>query len=253
MKIFYFTATGNSLYVAKRIKEKINDCELVCIPKISEQGEMVLDDDVIGFVYPIHYAGVPITMYDFLSKLKIKRESYVFAVGVSGGGSSNTSFYQINKLIGRNIDNCLSIKYTSNYLKLGTNPSEKNLKDAIAKYDDKIEEFIEVIGKRQKKSCKFVSILGKYEYRFFKDTLKNKDKKFNSNDNCNGCGICTKICPAENISIIDNKPKWNGKCIDCMACINICPKKAINIGNSTVNKNRYRNPYISLSELIRGE
>lgn len=70
MKIFYFTATGNSLYVAKRIKEKIRDCELVCIPKISEQEEMVLDDDVIGFVYPIHYAGVPITMYDFLSKLK---------------------------------------------------------------------------------------------------------------------------------------------------------------------------------------
>ena len=42
MKIFYFTATGNSLYVAKRIKEKINDCELVCIPKISEQEEMML-------------------------------------------------------------------------------------------------------------------------------------------------------------------------------------------------------------------
>ena len=33
----------------------------------------------------------------------------------------------------------------------------------------------------------------------------------------------------------------------------MCPNKAINIGNSTVNKNRYRNPYISLSELIRGE
>lgn len=62
--------------------------------------------------------------------------------------------------------------------------------------------------------------------------------------------MCEKICPVNNITIESNKPKWNGKCVDCMACINICPKKAINIGKSTIKKNRYRNPYIEANELL---
>ena len=48
----------------------------------------------------------------------------------------------------------------------------------------------------------------------------------------------------------NNKPKWSGKCTDCMACINICPKEAINIGKSTIKKNRYLNPYIKREELL---
>lgn len=62
--------------------------------------------------------------------------------------------------------------------------------------------------------------------------------------------MCKKICPVDNIVLEDGKPKWNGKCTDCMACINICTKEAINIGKSTIKKNRYRNPYISRNELI---
>ncbi|MGL5480019.1 MAG: EFR1 family ferrodoxin, partial [Clostridium sp.] len=36
-----------------------------------------------------------------------------------------------------------------------------------------------------------------------------------------------------------------------MGCINICPKNAINIGNSTIRKDRYLNPFIKRDELIK--
>lgn len=250
MKIFYCTSTGNSLYVAKKIRDAFENCELISIPKALREGNFEIKDEMIGFIYPIHYAGVPIVMYDFLSKVKISPETYVFAIGVSGGGSANTSFYQINKLLGRNINNYLTVKYISNYMKMKMSPTEKRVKNAIAKYDIKIEEFMKNLAKKEEKNCEFKSVIGNLEYKIFKDVLKNKDKNFNVNENCIGCNMCEKICPVNNIIIEDNKPKWNGKCTDCMACINICPKKAINIGRSTIKKNRYRNPYIEASELL---
>ena len=251
MKILYFTSTGNCLYVAKRISEKFRECELVSISRAVKENNFEFDDDIIGIIYPIHYAGVPIQVYDFLSQVKINEESYVFAVGVSGGGSAYTSFYQVNQLLKRKIDNNLTVKYISNYTRMGTNPTEERAVKAIKKYDHDIDKFTESIKKKEIKHENFKKDIGYIEYKIFKDLLKNKDKKFNVNDNCIGCKMCQKICPIDNISIDNNKPKWNGKCIDCMACINVCPKEAINIGKSTVNKNRYRNPYIKLEELIK--
>ena len=93
MKILYFTSTGNCLYVAKRISEKFKECELISISKAVKENNFKFNDDMIGIIYPIHYAGVPIQVYDFLSQIEINEESYLFAVGVSGGGSANTSFY----------------------------------------------------------------------------------------------------------------------------------------------------------------
>lgn len=115
MKILYFTSTGNCLYVAKRISEKFKECELISISRAVKENNFKFDDDIIDIIYPIHYAGVPIQVYDFLSKVKINEKSYIFAVGVSGGGSEYNSFYQVSKLLKRKIDNNLTVKYISNY------------------------------------------------------------------------------------------------------------------------------------------
>lgn len=36
-----------------------------------------------------------------------------------------------------------------------------------------------------------------------------------------------KICPADSIQIVDNKPKWVNTCEQCMRCVNYCPKQAV--------------------------
>ena len=254
MKIFYNTSTGNSLYVAKRILEKLNltpeEYELLSIPTELKNKNFEVNDEIIGFIYPIHYSGVPIVVYNFLKQLNINNNSYVFAIGVSGGGSSKFSFYQVEKLIKRKLNNQLEVKYISNYIRMGRNPSIERAKQAISNYEEKIDSFAESIRNRHDNIIKHKNSLGKLMYLTFKSTLKIKDKHFNVNDKCISCGMCKKICPMDNITMIYGKPNWNGNCVDCMACINICPKEAINIGKFTINKNRYRNPYISSSELI---
>lgn len=250
MKIFYNSATGNSLYVSKIIKEQFDDCELISISKALKENEFNVSENVIGFIYPIHCGGLPIVVNEFISKLKIKNNAYIFAIGVTGGGGADNSFSQINKLLPNKISNYCTIKYISNYTRMGMNPTEKRAKDAIKENEGKILEFIESLKKKEIKSKEFKGGIGKLGYILWKDYYKKKDKNFNVNDKCIGCKMCEKVCPVDNIVMENSRPKWTGKCTDCMACINICPKEAINIGKSTIKKNRYFNPYIKKEELL---
>lgn len=253
MKIFLNTSTGNCLYVAKKIQSQFEDCTLHSISKELKEKNFNIDDNIIGFIYPIHFGGVPLVVYDFLKNVKVNKNSYVFAIGVSGGGKSDTAFYQTNKLLGRDINNALEVRYISNYTKAGRNPTEERAKEAIAKYDDKIKEFAESLKNKENHITNFKGSIGNIGYKIIKDYFKNRDKNFNVNDKCINCGMCEKICPVNNITLKNGKPNWNRNCTDCMACINICPKEAINIGKSTIKKNRYRNPYITRNELLSYE
>lgn len=69
----------------------------------------------------------------------------------------------------------------------------------------------------------------------FKLTAKN----FYVTDACVGCGKCEKLCPLNNIKLIDKKPIWNNQCTHCMACIGNCPTEAIEYGTITQDKEPY--------------
>lgn len=252
MKIFYNSATGNSLYVAKIIKDQFKDCELISISKALKENKIEVREDLIGFIYPIHCGGLPIVVNEFISKLKVNEDVYVFAIGVTGGGGADMSFSQINKLLPNKIkiSNYCTIKYISNYTRAGKNPTEKRAMDAIRENESKLLDFIESLKNRDCKDKDFKGGIGNLAYKMWKDYYKKKDKKFNVNNKCIGCNMCERVCPVDNIIMENNKPKWSGKCTDCMACINICPKEAINIGKSTIKKNRYLNPYIKREELL---
>jgi formate hydrogenlyase subunit 6/NADH:ubiquinone oxidoreductase subunit I len=251
MIIFYNTSTGNSLYVSKIIKNEFENCKLISISRALKEKTFDVNEDMIGFVYPIHCAGLPIVVNEFISNLKINKNAYIFAIGVSGGGGADTSFSQINKLLPKDlrINNYCTIKYISNYIRASRNPTEKRIKAAIKENESILLDFIESLKKREINAREFKDGIGILGYSIWKNYYKIRDKRFNVNDQCIGCKICKKICPVENITMENNKPKWSGKCTDCMACINICPKEAINIGKSTINKNRYLNPYIKREEL----
>ena len=50
--ILYFTATGNSLYIARQLADE--NTELLSIPQMVKQGRRDFEADEIGIVYPIY-------------------------------------------------------------------------------------------------------------------------------------------------------------------------------------------------------
>jgi MinD superfamily P-loop ATPase len=82
-----------------------------------------------------------------------------------------------------------------------------------------------------------------------KRLIPAEDKKFALNDSCNGCGICERICPVENIRIQGGKPVWLHSCEQCAACFSWCPSEAIT-GTNLASRTRYRNSVITLDQML---
>ena len=77
--IYYFSGTGNSLRTAIKIAEEIGGAEIIsvrCIPE-SVSAERAA---VIGFVCPVYEWDMPGAMKDFVEKVKINSNAYVFMI-----------------------------------------------------------------------------------------------------------------------------------------------------------------------------
>ncbi len=67
MTICFFSATGNSLYVAKRIGGR-----LLSIPRLMKTGQMEISDDAVGIVCPVNAVEMPMMVREFLSRATIQ-------------------------------------------------------------------------------------------------------------------------------------------------------------------------------------
>ncbi|MBQ6042777.1 MAG: hypothetical protein IJS45_05585 [Clostridia bacterium] len=72
--IYYFSATGNSKYVAERIAGAIGDEE----KNIQEADPQLVPSDVIGFVSPTYGWGLPEIVKRFFTSIIFAPTSYVF-------------------------------------------------------------------------------------------------------------------------------------------------------------------------------
>ena len=84
--IFYFTGTGNCLYVARQLADE--NTELLSIPQMMNQGRTDFEADDIGLVYPIYGHMPPYMVRQFLKKARLKAD-YTFAVLTFGARKCN--------------------------------------------------------------------------------------------------------------------------------------------------------------------
>lgn len=267
--VYYFTGTGNSLWVSKGLAERLSEktgmstdfcrggAELIPIAKVIENKNPVkCPKGAVGIVCPVYMGGIPLIVTEFIKKADFTLPDYIFIILTYGAytASAEDIIHDQMKESGRAPDYVNKIKMADNYLPLFTPPSGGKLDLLMKSAEAELEAVAADIAARKKKIPKsgiFADLITKFMYGDLRRKGHIKDKKFHADDSCNGCGTCEKVCPVGNITIERQRPEWHHNCEFCFACLHLCPKKAIQYKNSTKKKPRYKNPEIKISELMR--
>ena len=246
--IFWFSGTGNSLYVSKGLSKALDDIPLFQITEEEPLKAVGGKGAVVGFVFPSYYLNLPRAVRAFVERLEIKQGAYIFTIVTMGaiGHGSISALKSALKEKGLRLNYGKGLKMPDNYILL-YNPTDPNkCDDLLNKNDAKLKRYAEDIISRKQSVTKCPLVMN----NMYKNVDK-LDEKFTVKDNCSGCGVCVKICPVKNIKMENGKPAWLHHCEHCVACISWCPEKAIEYGNKTGKRNRYCNPRITVKEFIR--
>ena len=255
-KIFYFSGTGNSLAVARELAKELGETAVIPISE-AIKGDISLNAERIGIVFPVYMFGLPLMVAEFVKKLKCPTQAYVFAVATYGGLLAAT-LIQMKKLLARNnitLAAGFNIIMPSNYIPLYDIEPDEKLSKNLEKAKAKMLEIAEIIKKRKVAPVAAGNFLvnalfSGLIYKISSPRIPAMDKSYRATDKCNGCGICESVCPVNNIEMANGKPVWKHKCEQCVACLHWCPQEAIQFGSKTATRRRYHHPDIKLEDMI---
>lgn len=263
--IFYFTATGNSLYVARQLADE--QTELLSIPQVMKRDDLEFSADEIGIVYPVYGHMPPAMVREFIKKAKLNA-GYKFAVLTYGNRkcSSVEIWDEVSRKAGVPFDYITTIIMVDNWL------PNFDMSEQI-KIDKHIPENLERIHADlavQRRWHEPVSEEERLQHaEFMRRTgadpevgfLLRSENYFTATDDCVDCGVCVEVCPRGNYALTSTGVKTEGDCDFCFACIHNCPQKAIRfrslpddvfLARGEMNPNaRYRNENISLADIKR--
>lgn len=249
MILLYFTATGNSLSVAKKIGG-----ELLSIPQMIKEGRYKFEDDVIGVIAPTYGFNTPNIVSEFLNKAEFKAD-YKFAISTYGnmGGGVSKRMRTLGEVSNINFDYTNELLMVDNFLPLFE--MDKQIEDIPKKkIDENLKIIIEDINNRKRLPIVKENLKDKAIYKVvkfaekFQGEVGDTAKKFKFDENCSLCGTCMRVCPVNNIKVTD-KVEFGSNCESCFSCVHNCIHNAIHIKNEKSAK-RFRNEDVKLREII---
>ena len=253
--VFYFTATGNSLFVARQLSDSP-----ISIPQELKKSKLVYEADEIGFVCPDYAGAIPKIVQEFVAKGTFKAP-YIFSVITFGNACVNVAEWWSEYAKSKGVVNNYvePILMVDNYLPV----FDMNEQMAIdKKVDESLAKILGDIGAHK-------NHIGEPDMgRFTKDMLKGlQDRHFSMTaerllelkpNRCISCMTCEKVCPHKNFKLGNDGLEFAGSCEYCLACVHNCPQKALTLKSQWPGmpgernaEARYRHPDISLNDIIR--
>lgn len=259
--IYYFSGTGNSLLMARKIAERIEDARVKHISwfvkdKVAEKSEdsVSIDNKIIGFVFPVYYDDIPKAVKEAINTAHLSY-NYLFAVTTSGGMSGNV-INRLNSYLhekGNRLDYWRSVDMAENSIALRT-PESKEIQrfEALDSIADEIARAVKIRTSLEptKGNNLLYSFVGKTIKTIVEKYYRINDKRIEP-QRCSKCKLCEKVCPTGNISLDSEGKNFSNNCEQCFACINWCPQKAIIFGRvDPMKKQQYTCQGISASDII---
>lgn len=253
--IYYYSATGNSLYVARRLQEELGNVELRSMAKALHEGDFSVEAESVGFVFPMHYFGLPLQVEEFMKSLVLKDAPYLFAVATCGVPYWGIPFLQADEILadkGRRLHGQWFLRLVSNYIPWRDIAADWRISIRVWLAEKKLKKIAGAVASREgHETWQLLKGMSRRYHEEWKHRQVSIDEEYICDkDKCTSCGLCEKICPTGNILRTDGKPQWQHKCVECLGCLHICPVKAINYGENTKGRKRYRHKNIQPKDLI---
>lgn len=253
--IYYYTGTGNSLWVARELAAALPETELMAMVDCPD-GPIRTDAERVGVVFPVHMWGVPRRVLDWTARIEPAPGRYTFAVAVNAGQVSRALIQLGETLAMRSITLYAgaSCDLPSNYLPWGGAIPRDQQETKFEKARSRLARLVETLKAGRPEPVdrgplwQRVVLTGIYKMSF--PRIATMDKGFWVDDLCSGCGTCVKVCAPRNVTLVDGKPKWGGRCEQCLACIQWCPKDAIQYGKKTELYARYHHPSVRVADIM---
>ena len=243
--ILYFSGTGNSKYVAKRISDALGD-EIVNLNDRIKSGDTspVETGGRLIIVTPTYAWRIPRVVRDWLLKMELRGVKQAWFVMTCGSEIGNADKYNRGLCAEKGLA-CMDtaqIVMPENYIAMFSAPQVDAARKIVARAEPDIDRAIAAIQANQPFTLTRNNLYDRFMsgpinpifYKFFV-----KADAFTVSDACIGCGQCAKRCPLNNVALKDGKPVWGRNCTHCMACICYCPVSAIEYGKKSVGQPRY--------------
>ena len=281
-RIYYYTGTGNSLWVARLLAAELPGSELVHMftdRSITPPGKPASvepapgaappaqkdspGEDAVGLVFPVHMWGIPLRVELFARHLAEEGCHYVFAVAINAGQVVR-SLMRLDRILRKKPAQSgvrdrtglavgFSVCMPSNYTPFGGPGSAEEQEQLFAAARAKVRHIGAAVRGGEhlppEKSSVCENVVFTPLNRLLAPLAPRMDRFFRADETCNGCGICARICPARNIRLEQSRPVWLNHCEQCWACFHWCPEEAIQYGRLTRGRQRYHHPEIELEEM----
>lgn len=246
----YFSGTGNTKFCTEKFLAHFDSPQIFSIEDNSALNAIFESRDIV-FAYPIYYSNLPKIVRDFIennSKLWRGKNIFIIAtMGLLSGDGSGVSA-RIFKKYGANIVGGLHIKMPDcigdvKALKKSPEENIEIIKNAVRKIDKAAEDYKN--KKPMQEGLNFLyhmaGLFGQRLYFYSKTKNYTCGSKIDTNV-CIGCKKCEKLCPMNNIKVVEGKAVSGNMCTLCYRCFSSCPQKAITIlGKEVLEQHRIEN------------
>ena len=243
--VLYFTGTGNSRYLARRIAEGLEMplCDLNACIKAGDTAPVQTGRDVV-LVTPTYAWRIPRVVSEWLGKTALTGAERIWFVMDCGSEIGNAARY--NRLLAEQKHlqdmGTAQVIMPENYIAMFNAPQPAEARKIVERAEPQIDAVVEDVrtgrpfaAPRNNLYDRLMS--GPVNPIFYRCFVKSA--AFRAGDACVGCGQCARKCPMNNIRMENGKPVWGQACTHCMACICYCPTEAIEYGKKSVGKPRY--------------
>ena len=234
--VLYFTGTGNSRYLARRIAEGLEMplYDLNACIKAGNAAPVQTGRDVV-LVTPTYAWRIPRVVSQWLGNTELTGAERIWFVMDCGNEIGNAAGYNRQLAVQKQLQymGTAQIIMPENYIAMFNAPQKEQARSIVEQAEPALQKVLaqlkagqEFPPPREKLYDRLMSgPVNPVFYRFFV-----KADAFRATDACIGCGKCVELCPLNNIHLENGKPVWGKNCTHCMACICYCPKEAIEYG-----------------------